>query len=212
MKKLLAVGDSFTYGDELANPEQAWPFQLGKQLGYAVNNLGQSGCSNTSILRRTVQELAVNSYDLVVVGWTIPGRIEWKDCQGPAYDIWPGCNKENRVFQEGAWRLDLLKYITFYHNAEYLYEQYLIQVISLQAYCQTRGIQYRMLNIKHDDRYRKVGINYHSTLAAEVDVECFIGWNQFGMLEIAGDAELGPKGHPLAAGHERIANEIYSRI
>ncbi len=56
-KQLLTVGDSFTYGDELTDRYQAWPYRLADKLGHEVHNLGQSGCSNTSILRRTLEEL-----------------------------------------------------------------------------------------------------------------------------------------------------------
>ena len=212
MKTLLAVGDSFTYGDELADPAQAWPYLLAKSLGYQATNLGLSGCSNASILRRTLEQLAVNNYDLVVIGWTLPGRIEWKDCDGDAYNIWPAASEQSRALKDRAWRVDLLKYITRYHNVEYLFQQYLIQVICLQSYFRTRGIKYLMLNIKQKDRYRQVGMQYHSTLAAQVDQEHWVGWDQFGMAELAEGCEHGLYGHPLTAGHERIANEIYSRI
>ena len=36
MKTLYTIGDSFTYGDELDNPKDAWPYLLGNQLGYEV--------------------------------------------------------------------------------------------------------------------------------------------------------------------------------
>ncbi len=85
--QLLTIGDSFTHGDELSDVYQAWPYRLSDKLGYEVHNLGQSGCSNASILRRTLEELATNHYDLVIIGWTYPGRIEWKDDIGIAYDI-----------------------------------------------------------------------------------------------------------------------------
>jgi hypothetical protein len=85
-KQLLTVGDSFTYGDELADLYQAWPYKLADSIDYEVHNMGLSGSSNNSILRRTLEELSANHYDLLVIGWTSPGRIEWKDQIGIPYD------------------------------------------------------------------------------------------------------------------------------
>jgi hypothetical protein len=207
-KQLLTVGDSFTYGDELKDCYQAWPYQLADCLDYEVHNMGQSGSSNASILRRTLEELVINHYDLVVIGWTSPGRIEWKDDIGIAYNIWPGYQKNATFFQDQPWRLDLLNYISKHHNSEYLYEQYLIQVISLQSYCKSKGINYRMIDIRYKDYYRKVGAELHERLAEQIDTEMFIGWNKFGMVELTEDCPRGQGGHPLEKGHGRIANEI----
>ena len=207
-KQLLTVGDSFTYGDELKDCYQAWPYRLADKLEYEVYNMGQSGCSNASILRRTLEELVVNHYDLVVVGWTSPGRIEWKDDIGIAYDIWPGYQPTSQFFKETPWRSDLLNYVSQHHNSEYLYEQYLVQVISLQSYCKVKGINYRMIDIRHNDYYRKVGAEMHDKLAAQIDTEMFVGWDKFGMVELTADYPRGPGHHPLEKGHERIADEI----
>ena len=41
---LYTVGDSFTYGQELPNPEQqAWPALLADRLGYRLINDGRPG-------------------------------------------------------------------------------------------------------------------------------------------------------------------------
>ena len=211
-KQLLTVGDSFTYGDELKDRYQAWPYRLADLLDYEVHNMGQSGCSNASILRRTLEELTVNHYDLVILGWTSPGRIEWKDDIGVAYDIWPGYPPTKQFFQDHPWRTDLLNYISQHHNSAYLYQQYLIQVISLQSYCKAQRINYRMIDVKHNDYYRKVGAEMHDQLAAQIDKEMFLGWGEFGMVELTKGCAYGPGRHPLAKGHERIADEIAKYI
>jgi hypothetical protein len=210
-KQLLTVGDSFTYGDELTDQFQAWPNRLADLLGYEVNNMGQSGCSNVSILRRTLEELAVNYYDLLVVGWTSPGRIEWKDDIGIAYDIWPGYSPDTKFFKDHPWRVDFLNFISQHHNSAYLYQQYLIQVIALQSYCKANAIEYRMINVRHNDYYRNVGNEPHKQLAKQIHADKFIGWDEFGMIELTAQFPKGKNNHPLQAGHERIANEIYSR-
>ena len=211
-KQLLTVGDSFTYGDELKDRYQAWSYKLADQLGYEVHNMGQSGCSNSSILRRTLEELAVNRYDLVIIGWTSPGRIEWKDDIGIAYDIWPGYPADSKFFQDHPWRTELLSFVGQHHNSAYLYEQYLIKVISLQSYFQANNIEYRMMNVKQKDYYRSAGREPYDQLVSLVHIEKFIGWEKFGMSELTADCPRGPGHHPLEKGHERIANEIAKYI
>lgn len=211
-KKLLTAGDSFTYGDELSDRYQAWPYRLADLLDYELYNIGQSGCSNASILRRTLEELAVDRYDLVVVGWTSPGRIEWKDDIGDAYNVWPGYPPDAKFFEDHPWRVDYLNFISRHHNSAYLYQQYLIQVIALQSYCNSKNIEYRMMNIRQKDYYRNVGKELHEQLSAQIDTDKFIGWEEFGMAELTKDLPRGPGHHPLEKGHERIANEIYTRI
>lgn len=211
-KKLLTVGDSFTYGDELKDCYQAWPYRLADLLDYQVYNMGQSGCSNASILRRTLEELTANHYDLLIIGWTSPGRIEWKDDIGIAYDIWPGASPTKKFFQDHPWRTDLLNYISQHHNSAYLYQQYLIQVISLQSYCKANHINYRMIDIRYSDYYRKVGAQMHEQLTNQIDPKMFVGWEEFGMIELTKGYAHGPGGHPLDKGHERIADEIAKYI
>jgi lysophospholipase L1-like esterase len=211
-KQLLTVGDSFTFGDELKDRYQAWPYRLADSLEYEVHNMGQSGAGNASILRRTLEELAVNHYDLVVIGWTSPGRIEWKDDIGIAYDVWPGYPHIAMSFQDHPWRVELLNYISQHHNSAYLYQQYLIQTISLQSYFQANDINYRMIDVRHNDYYRKVGAEMHDRLAEQIHAEMFVGWGKFGMIELTKGCAQGPGGHPLAKGHERIADELAKHI
>ena len=87
--KLLTVGDSFTFGDELADRNVAWPFLLGKQLGYEVTNLGKPGSGNTRMVRHAVEQ--INNYDLIIIAWSHFARTELADENG-FYDIWPGCS------------------------------------------------------------------------------------------------------------------------
>ena len=54
---LVTVGDSFTYGTELADTSLAWPYQLGLILNMPVINLPQPGASNDFIVRTTVNAI-----------------------------------------------------------------------------------------------------------------------------------------------------------
>jgi hypothetical protein len=68
-----------------------------------------------------------------------------------------------------------------------------------------------MINLSQKDYYRSVGRELHESLAAQINVDKFVGWEEFGMVELTDQYPKGKKNHPLEAGHERIANEIYSR-
>jgi hypothetical protein len=211
-KQLLAVGDSFTYGDELQDPYQAWPYQLADLLDYDAHNLGLSGASNTSILRRTLEALAVDNYDLVVIGWTSPGRIEWKDDIGIPYNLWPGYADTAGFFTHLPWRVDLLNYISRHHNPAYLYRLYLTYVISVQSYCKANNIEYRMMDVSYNNYYRKVGSEQDDKLEAKIDTEKFVGWGSHGMAEIIKGCPVGPRLHPLEKGHKKIANELHMSL
>ena len=213
MKQLLTVGDSFTNGDELEDRSLAWPMQLGNRLGYQVDNRGESGSSNTSILRRTINYLSQSQYDLVVIGWTSPGRIEWKDSVNEEWDLWPGF-QSTEFFKDTPWRQDLLNYINQYHSPEYLFEMYLIQVISLQSYCRVNNIPCVMINTQYQDYYYRAGMQmpHMGNLSAQVCKELFVDQGETAMSTIAENTPKGPGGHFLELGHQLVADSLYKHI
>jgi lysophospholipase L1-like esterase len=72
---LLVVGDSFTYGEELDDRSQAWPYMLNYQQG--IYNKAQPGYSNDAIVNSTVAILEQHpTVEHVIVAWTTPHRIE----------------------------------------------------------------------------------------------------------------------------------------
>jgi hypothetical protein len=88
--KLVAFGDSYTFGTEIdecelgrVDPsyrfERAYPYRLARELGIEYGaNLAESGRSNPKILRRVLDFVAEHRDDLheyfIVVGLTHPGR------------------------------------------------------------------------------------------------------------------------------------------
>jgi len=73
-------GCSWTFGSELADVQQAWPYLLGTALGATVDNQAEPGTSNGSIVRRTVRD--INEYvrrglrPTVIIAWTQLHRFE----------------------------------------------------------------------------------------------------------------------------------------
>ena len=213
MKTLFTIGDSFTYGQELANPLQhAWPRLVADSLGCSIINDGSPGVGNEYMVKKTMQVVGELKPDLVIVGWSSCGRQEHADEWG-AYDIWPGCN--NRVFDEDPklqYRKELIKYITLYNNEEHEYRRWLRQVILLQSFLKCYNVDYRFVsafdNQHRNEKYMKDNQGY----ADMIDVSKFIGWPTAGLVEWAYNSPIGPGGHPLEEGHKKIAEKIIETL
>jgi Family of unknown function (DUF6071) len=209
--KLLTVGDSFTYGEELADRNMAWPQQLASKLGYELINLGQPSASNDNILRKTLDHLTFDTADLVVIGWSNIGRSEYADEFG-YYDVWPGY-QGNLFIRDGCtWRSELVDYISRYHNVEAIHRKFIQQVILLQSYFKSCGIRYVMLNIVQNEYYKKRLFEGHQKYFDQVDTDYFLGFNKSGMMEWTYGCAQGPGGHFLEQGHQIVAERINEHI
>ena len=201
--KLLAVGDSFTYGEELSDLNNAWPYLLGNKLGYTVNNLAKPGSGNTRMIRHAVEQ--IDNYDLIIIAWSHFARTELADENG-FYDIWPECSTlPHKEFS--SWRSDVINYYSKHHNDQYLYNQYLINIILIQQYLKFNNKKYIMLNTFGNNRYRKNDIGVD-----QIDSTYYIGWPTTTMMEWTYETPQGPKGHFLEQGHEIVADKIYEYI
>ena len=65
---ILAVGDSFTYGDEVSDQE-TWPAQLQRLTGHPVLNGGVTGYGFDQIVLRTEQLAAAHTPPIIIVGF-----------------------------------------------------------------------------------------------------------------------------------------------
>lgn len=76
---ILAVGDSFTYGEEVGDLD-AWPAQLQRLIGRAVLNGGVSGYGLDQIVLRTDRLTALHKPALVIVSMIAEDvrRTEWR--------------------------------------------------------------------------------------------------------------------------------------
>ena len=208
---IYTVGDSFTYGQELPNPqEQAWPTLLARKLDKRLVNQGRGGAGNDFIVKKTVQAITKYSPEIVVVAWTSFGRKEFADQHGP-YTLWPGSG----VFGSDpklAFRMELAKYITVHRNELYEYRCWLRQVILLQNYLQNNGIDYVMCNNFDNQKVYDVFCNDNREYYDLIDRDRFIGWPRQGIAEWVQGTPHGPGGHPLEQGHEIIADKILERL
>lgn len=211
MKNILTVGDSFTYGEELDDIEEAYPYKLAKILKSEVVNLAKPGSGNTSMIRNVIQYITEkNPIDLVIIGWTSPGRMEFSDANG-TFDIWPGYSGRKYANFE-PWRIDLLEYINKHHDPAYIYQRYLLDIIMFQSFLKQHDIKYLMLTTIANEYYHNI---YHTKmlpLANLIDPTYFVGWPNEGMAEWTQGCKRGPSGHFLNDGHKQVTKKLYEHI
>lgn len=205
--KILTVGDSFTYGEELSDITVAWPYILSKKVNGTVTNLGKPATGNTSITRNVVEKY--KEYDLIVIAWSHYARCEFSDLHG-TYDIWPGSNE--KVHSELPFRINLVKYITQHYNDNYFYRQYLINILLLQDFLKYQNKKYVMVNAFGNESGKFSQINDLYKLIVQVDLNYFLGWPHDQMMEWTYGCPKGPNGHFLEQGHQIVADKIYEHI
>lgn len=210
-KHILAVGDSFTYGEELADRGQSWPGLVAAALSATVDNQGAPGSGNSSMVRNIIDAVtSSNSPDLILIGWSSAGRIEFADDAG-IFDTWPGI--QTRMFvNEQPWREDLAGYVSRYHDPKYLYKQFLITVLLIQSFLQTNNIKYIMMTTSSNEYYKNTYLGDFPELTAQIDKRTFLGWPDSGMMEWTRGRPVGPGRHFLDAGHRVVADKVIAKI
>ena len=201
--KLLAVGDSFTYGEELSDVTDnvtsskfAWPELLANQLGWEVTNLAKPGSGNTRMIRTVVNE--IDNHDVFIIAWSHWARIEFADDIG-IFDIWPGCSALPHE-QFSPHRKTAVDYVTRYHSDDYLIRQYLLNVELLETFLKYHKKKYIMLSA------------FGSPIKTNKTFTNYLGWPNETMMEWTYGTPQGPKGHFLEQGHKRVADKIYEHI
>jgi len=173
-KIILCEGDSWTAGD-IVDPEifgddvskvndvanrpyrlpKVWPGKLEKiKEGVKVLNTSVSGSSNDGIVRRVIGNvlylLNERNYDpkdiFVMVGWSSPERKDfyYKGDYSATETIYPH-ELEKRY---GAPELDSFHklYVTYFWNEEEYIMRFIRQVLFLDGFLKSRGINYKFFN------------------------------------------------------------------
>jgi hypothetical protein len=208
-KQLLTVGDSFTYGDELEDPaKSAWPVIVSNSIDMGLTNLGIPGRGNTRMVRAVVEN--IHQFDAVIIAWSHYDRIEIAD-EIDIFDIWPGrINVPNK--HQYPWRATINDYYSRHHDDDYLYRQYLLNIILVQSYLTLNNKPYLMFDVfgNHQDSRRYDTKN--RDLLNQIDPQYFVGWPNGAMVDWMEDCPVGPRGHPLELGHQRTAEHINEHI
>ena len=210
-KKLLTVGDSFTWGHELSDATEttpsdfAWPSLLSKKLDYNLKNLGCNSSSNSRIFRLAVKHTIVENYDLVICGWTDINRLDLnyngQDCQ---------ININFPAVGHYTWLKD---YFSYFHDEQRQFEIWMTQILTLQQFFKMHQQKYLFVAMPNYNYRHLLKRNNLEHFWKEIDSKYYLGWSSSeGMVDWQGDCPLGPGRHPLELGHQRIANKIYEYI
>jgi len=220
---ILTLGDSFTYGSELADRPMnysvtthlppssfAWPVLLAKKLNTTVDNLALPGASNARTFRLAMSTTVKKKYDIVVCGWTELSRldIQYQDTDFPV------------TINSGKWFKNELPWIDDYYrlsyNEKHAAETWLSQLVALQDFFKYNGQRYLFLSMQgYGILPGFLGtdtIENFVELEKRIDRQYYLNWPNGGMVDWMADCPKGPGGHPLELGHERIADKIYEHI
>jgi hypothetical protein len=205
-----AIGDSFTYGDELPSQNFAWPAVLSEKTRQQIFNLGKPATGNKRMVKRAIDAVLENT-KMIVIGWSDCNRQEFADDIG-IYDIWAGRNYQAFQLQDPTHRINLIKYMTAYDTPEYYYADWLRQIILVQSLCKLHKIPCVMFiacgaNVSHRRYHQKF-----PKLVDAVDQSMFVDDMFTSVGEWTYGTLHGPNGHPLQQGHEIIAEKIYEHI
>lgn len=204
----VAIGDSFTYGEELADRELAWPALL------SYTNLGQKGASNEYIFR-TALEMAPKVTNMIIA-WSDSGRYELYTNRAMnvkeryvkhtgIIQVNPGWTRMNSWFRELYGNYSDEKHQLLRTLSYMVALQDVLKVNMVDYYfCSTFGIQ-ELFN-------RYIDNSELQPLLTRLNTNRYIGFPYEGMVEWAYDTPQGPNGHPLELGHKRIADKIAEYI
>lgn len=205
-----AIGDSFTYGDELPSQDFSWPTLLSNRLNKTVRNLGKPATGNTRIVKRVIDSV-IDKSELIIIGWSDCNRQEFADEIG-IYDIWAGRDYRAFQLQDPTHRVNLIKYMTTYDTPEYYYTDWLRQIILVQSLCKLHKIPCVMFiacgTHNSHGRYHQ----NHKKLLDAIDHSMFVDDMFTSVGEWTYGTPHGPNGHPLEAGHNIIAEKIHEHI
>tara|TARA_R110000772_G_C13251761_1_gene434608 strand:- start:358 stop:993 length:636 start_codon:yes stop_codon:yes gene_type:complete len=203
---ILTIGDSFTYGAELDNREQdAWPYLLGRELDFGVYNLAVPGGSNDRMFRVTIDRVVQNNYELVICAWTEPSRLDLM-FGGKELQITSASYHHHTRF---PW---IKQYYAEHYDVAHATQTWLAKVLALQDLLKQRRQKYVFVSMDghwDDYHYKNIGLQH---MADAVDKEHYLGWPHEGFTHWQDGCPLGPNGHPLELGHQRIADKIYEHI
>jgi hypothetical protein len=218
---LVAAGDSFTWGSELADSphggvggysHSTYPALLAKEYDMKYVCAAYPGNANNAISRMAIDTISHHTDLFLLVTWTYPQRSEfWFDNHWESLNSWHTNNKE---FSE--------QYFKHVGNSEY-YELFTTfkEIVYLQNYCLTHKIPYLFLTANntfycHENYYRSkdTGLtNLHDAIdwnswvwfppgTAINETSAPRGFYQWA---IENKYNMGSQGHPLEDAHKDAA-------
>ena len=192
---ILFDGCSYTYGDELENPEKE---RFSSLIDGEHVNLGECGKSNDGITRTTIEYCEKNEIDTAVIQFTLYSRREVMRSDRNKWDF-VSCQKDNEMSNA------FYQYLQ--NNNDDLANFHKNKFI-LENYFKNKNINYYFINLQRKKTLKNCvpSIWYDLTDHAPI-VE---------MRDIIGSVRRNPDnfvhGHPSKKGHQLIAKHIYENI
>jgi lysophospholipase L1-like esterase len=211
---VLAVGDSVSFGLELSDldlvPENArhitpsqlaYPNLLADKLGTDCKNLSLIGGSNDRTFRVTVDQILQRRYDLVICNWTSIGRFDFTYHK---QDIALTVATSPWQIEEFPW---FKSFIADHYDPDQMIQRFFANVVALQALLEQLEQPYIFANGCSVPTI----LNQHQ--AGHVNQAKYVAWGT-SFYHWCKEQELafGPQGHFLEAGHELVADRLYTIV
>mgnify|MGYP001579953234 FL=1 len=209
MSKILALGDSFTWGEELEDRHDCWAQRVADHFNLKLDNHGIAGGSNQRAMRMLMMH-TLKDVALVCIGWSHFDRFEVSDELG-TWDIWPG-GQRSKYVKEASWRKTLTDYVSRHHNDDNLYMHYLTYIVLVQSYLKQKQIPFIMMDAFGNNEDQRRTDSKFKVLLDQVNSDTFIGWPDSTMMDWAKDTPHGPGNHFLEQGHEIVANRVIKQV
>lgn len=234
--KIYSVGCSFTFGDELQDPQlSAWPYLLAKKLNASITNDAVSGGTNQRTVYRTIKN-SVNDYDLFIIAWTTYTRFTFYKSDNN-FEINFNPQLINKIYQDEKYFKDWGSILyKIYFNELFAFKLWLQQIINLQMFLKNKP--YLMINTFSNNlkdwlagagefiESIKSFINFDLMNDEQIfeeyneiqyyvnciDTDKFYKWNDFSILQLQNTFPCGPSGHILEQGHIHLADLIYNHL
>jgi len=206
VQRLITFGDSFTYGQELTNPEESsWPKLVANHLNVELKNTAFPGNSNDRMMEQVLQE-SYTFFDFAIVCFSARTRFYFEDDKG-----WFTTIHEMNV--ENLERAKLTKQLFLIANEEWLYRRWLTQVIYIQEFLKSRNVKYLFANAFSKENYFDLYKNKkYRHLLDLINTNNFIGWPDETFNSMTSSLPRGQFRHPLEESHAFFANVINKNL
>ena len=217
---ILVNGDSITYGQGILDRSSAWPALVFGQ----VKNIAEPGSSNSSITRRTIEQILINQPSLLIIGWSGLYRLEFGDNYSKPKTILPLHPTTSLSFE----------ILENWLGEYWLLKQFLLDLHHLKLFTDSRSIKFRCVNFGSDISRTFIKINSYRTFKTlfnlnfysdseirkefvltrkllKITASCWLVTPEKDMKENylkANQTVSADDQHPSAAGHQIIATEI----
>ena len=121
----VCFGDSFTFGDELSNRDNAWPGVLNQMTNHNVVGIAKPGASNSWMCNMVIEKCLEHKPQLVIIAWTTPNRYDFFDERNNSVCININDSTDNPFVKQ---------LYSKYHNSGGKFLEWVCQAILLQNF------------------------------------------------------------------------------